>query len=132
MIGAFGKIVFETSDKRILTFRDFTRDSSGRWSKHETIGKKPASEFNGPDLDTITFTIILNAANGVNPRLEAEKWLKLQRDGKAETLVIGKKALGVHKWTVQSVSQMWNVVLNKGEVYSATVDISLEEYVGWL
>lgn len=129
MIGLFGDIVFETSDKRILTFTDFKRDTASRWAKHDVIGQKPTTEFIGPDLDEITFTVKLVASLGVNPRKEAEKWLKYAREGSAETLVIGNKAMGVYKWTVQSASQMWNVVLNKGEVYSANVDISLQEYV---
>lgn len=129
MIGFFGDIIFETSDKRILTFQGFQRDSSARWNTHDVIGKKPTSEFIGPGLDTISFSIQLNANNGVKPRLEVEKWLEKERTGVAEILVIGNKGLGVDRWIVKSVSQMWNVVLNKGEVFSCSFDIELEEYV---
>ena len=129
MIGYFGKIRFETSDKRILTFRDFKRDSSVRSEKHNVIGAKPVKEFIGPELDTITFTIDLSAANGVNPRVDAEKWLRMNRAGQAHMLVIGDRWLGLDKWTVENVSQAWNMVFNKGELYSCSVDITLEEYI---
>lgn len=129
MIGFFGDIIFETSDKRILTFQDLKRDTSSRWSNHDVIGKKPTSEFIGPGLDTISFTINLNASLGVKPRHEMERWLEKARSGTAETLVVGNKGLGVDKWTVKSVSQAWGVVLHEGEVYSGKVDIQLEEYV---
>lgn len=128
MIGFFGDIVFETSDKRILTFVGFQRNSAGRWAKHDVIGRKPSTEHLGPDLDKINFTISLNGNHGVKPRFEMERWLIKERDGVAETLVIGSKALGVNRWVVKSVSQAWNVVLNKGEVFSGQVDIELEEY----
>lgn len=129
MIGYYGDIVFETSDSRILTFSDFQRNTASRWAKHEVIGKKPTSEFIGPDLDTISFTVNLNGNFGVKPREEMELWLRKSRSGTAEILVIGNRALGVDKWIVKSVSQAWGVILNKGEVFSGKVDIELEEYV---
>ncbi|MGG1599314.1 phage tail protein [Paenibacillus naphthalenovorans] len=132
MIGFFGDIVFETSDRRILTFQGLQRDSAARWAKHDAIGRKPASEFLGPDLDTITFTVMLNGNYGVKPRDEMERWLIKSRTGEVETLVIGNRGLGVDRWKVLSVSQAWNVVMNRGELFSGQVDITLEEYLGVL
>jgi phage protein U len=129
MIGFYGDIIFETSDERILTFQGFKRNTASRWAKHDVIGKKPTSEFLGPDLDTISFTVDLNGNYGVKPRFEMERWLRKARAGTAEVLVVGNRGLGVDKWTVKSVSQMWDVVMGKGEVFSGKVDIELEEYV---
>lgn len=129
MIGFYGDIVFETSDKRIITFQGFQRKASSRWAAHQVIGRKPASEFLGPNLDTITFTINLVGKFGVKPVDEANQWLIRSRAGTVDTLVIGNRALGMDKWSVKSVSQMWNVILNRGEVYSASVDVELEEYL---
>jgi len=132
MIGYFGKdIIFETSDERILTFTDFNRDTASRFAMHEVIGKKPTTEFVGPGLDTITFTVHLNGNNGVNPREEMNKWLEYARSGQAEILVVGV-ALGVDKWVVKSVSQAWGVVFNRGEIFSGKVDVTLEEYISTL
>lgn len=132
MIGYYGDIVFETSDSRILNFSEFQRSTASRWAKHETIGKKPASEFLGPDLDTISFTVHLNGLYGVRPVEEMNRWLIKSRAGTAETLVIGNRALGVDKWVVKSVSQVWGTILNRGQVISGNVDVELEEYVSWL
>lgn len=132
MIGFYGDIVFETSDSRILNFSDFTRSASSRWANHEVIQKKPASEFLGPNLDTISFKIHLSGRYGVKPKEEMDRWLIKCRAGTVDTLVIGNKGVGVDKWKVVSVSQMWNVILNKGEVYSGDIDVELEEYVGVL
>lgn len=129
MIGSFGKRVFETSDKRILTFLGLTRNTAGRFGYHEIIGKKPISEFVGPALDTITFTINLNASFGINVRYEMEQWLLMATNGEAYPLIIGSKALGTDLWVVQSVSQVWNQVINQGQVISGSLDITLEEYI---
>lgn len=129
MIGFFGDIVFETNDQRILTFTGFQRDSTGRWATHDVIGRKPASEFLGPGLDTISFTVNLNGQFGVKPRRELERWLRKVRRGDAEILVIGNRPIGVDRWVVKSVSEMWNVVLNRGEILSAQIEVEMEEYV---
>jgi phage protein U len=130
MIGYFGPdIIFETSDERILSFSGFTRDAAGRWGSHDLIGIKPKSEFIGPGLDTISFTVSLNGNNGVKPREQMDKWLEYTRKGVAETLVIGGKPLGVDKWAVKSVSEVWNTVFKDGELFSGTIEVSLEEYV---
>ncbi|MFX3672870.1 MAG: phage tail protein [Paenisporosarcina sp.] len=129
MIGYFGPIKFVTNDKRILTFTDFKRDSSARWGDHAVIGRKPVSEFLGSELDTISFSVHLSASHGVNPRIEAEKWLRMNRNGEAHVLVLGKRGLGIDKWKIESVSQGYDVIFNKGEVYSCKVDISLSEYI---
>lgn len=129
MVGYFGDIVFETSDQRILTFSDFKRDVKGRWEKHATIGTKPVSEFIGPDLDNITFTINLNGNNGVKPRDEMELWNKYVSKGVVSVLVIGGKPVGNNKWSVQGASEAWNTVFNRGELFSGNIDITLEEYV---
>lgn len=129
MIGFFGDIIFETNDKRIITFTGFQRNAAGRWASHEVIGRKPVSEFLGPGLDTISFTVLLNGNFGVKPRKELERWQRKVQRGEAETLVIGNKTVGANLWVVTSVSEAWNVVLNKGEIFSAQIEVELEEYV---
>lgn len=129
MIGYFGPIKFETSDKRVLTFSGFSRSSSAKIAVHDSIGGKPKSEYTGVDLDTITFSISLNASQGVNPREMADKLLKMNRNGEAHALVIGKSGLGFDKWIITNVSQAWNTIFNKGQLYSCKVDLTLQEYV---
>lgn len=132
MIGYYGDIIFESSDKRLLTFSDLNRTTESRWAAHEVIMRKPAQEFLGPGLDTVTFSINLNGRLGVKPRHEMEKWLIKSRAGTADFFFVGGKGLGVNKWIVKNVSQMWGTVLNKGEVLSGKVDVTLEEYVEYL
>ncbi len=127
MIGYFGDIIFETSDKRILSFSNFTRATSSNFVDHQLINQKPMTEFIAPGLDEVTFTIILNNRFGVDVKKEMDRWLEKARFGDAEILCVGVP-IGVDKWTVRSVSQAWNVIYNNGLITSAKVDITLKEY----
>lgn len=129
-IGNFGKsIIFSTSDSRILNFRDFQQTISGRWASHDRILQKPKSEFLGPDNRKITFKIDLNALHGVKPRRTMEIMEKIVENGTVESLVIGGKKVGKHKWKMISISEAWDIILDKGEVVKASVSVTLEEYV---
>lgn len=130
-IGNFGRLItFETSDRRILSPQKFKREVSGRWAAHSRIGKKPLRQFLGPDTDKVTFTIQLDARHGVRPRRTINAIEKHIRNGTPETLVIGGKKVGSSKMTINSVSETWDEIWNRGELVRASVDISVEEYPG--
>lgn len=129
MIGYYGEIIFETSDKRILNFTGLKIDTAARFATHEIIGKKPVTEFIGPGLMTLSFTIDLNGNYGVKPRDEMEKWREFAETGVAEIWVIGGMPIGENLWVVKSVSEAWNTIFNGGELFSGKLDISMEEYV---
>ena len=128
-IGSFGKsIIFETSDKRILTPNGLQKKISARWQKHDLINATPRQQFIGPDLDQVTFTITLDANHGVKPRKTMENIQKLIKNGTPDRLVIGKSAVGAGKYVITEVSESWDRILNKGELLQAKVDITLEQY----
>jgi phage protein U len=141
MIGYFGDIIFETSDSKILNFSGFKLEASARFSNHETIGRqtpaetfnvakyKPKTEYIGPNLKTVSFSITLNGNFGVKPREEMEKWISLAENGRAELLVIGGVLVGDDFWVVKSVSEAWDVIFNNGELFSGKIDVTLEEYI---
>jgi phage protein U len=132
MIGYFGDVIFETSDSRILNFSDFTLDCEGRYEVHEVIGKKPKTEFVGPGLNTISFTLNLNGNHGVKPRDEMTRWIVLVNSGQAFSLVLGGRVLGADKWVVKSISEAWDTFFNIGELFSGKIDVTLEEYISTL
>lgn len=129
MIGYFGPVIFETSDSRILNFEGFSYNVSANYEKHDILGQKPRSEFNNPDLETISFTIHLNGNHGVKPRDEIEKWASIVNQGEAYSLVIGSKVIGDDLWVCTNIGSAWDTVFNGGELFSAKIDVSLEEYI---
>ena len=129
-IGNFGKlIVFETSDSKVLNFNNFQKTVSANWGKHERIGKKPCSEFLNPELQSITFTIVLNAQHGVRPRKTLESIESAIESGRVESLVIGAAKVGKNRWKITQMSETWDTILSHGELMKASLNLTLEEYL---
>jgi phage protein U len=128
-IGSYGNIAFVVTPEVIRTFRELTRSSASRWADHEIMLKKPKSQFLGPGLDTVTFTMYFAAWHGTNPRKEMEKLVEWDRKGKAGALTIGGKKLGVGLWVITGLEQAWSYVDNRGNLLAGTINITLKEYV---
>lgn len=130
MIGNLGKIItFEVSDEKVLTFSGLSRTGKGRWATHNIIGKRPKSEFLGPDLQDITFKIHVTAMHGVRPRKTLKAIRKAALNGTVMDFVVGGQRVGSNKWVITSVSEAWGCVYAKGDLISADVSLSLREYV---
>ena len=65
-IGYMGDIVFVVSPNYMLTPMDYERESTGRWTEHDLLMRKPVSQFGGPGLEKLTFSIILDAAHNID------------------------------------------------------------------
>ncbi|MDF9845528.1 MULTISPECIES: phage tail protein [unclassified Paenibacillus] len=128
-IGSLGTVVFVVSPEATRTFQDFSRNVASRYAKHEILGQKPKTQWLGPGLDTISFTMWLDARHGLNPRKELDRLIELERAGKALPLIVGKKGIGTGLWIITGLSQVWKRIDNSGNVLFATVNVSLEEYV---
>ena len=69
MIGYFGDIIFETSDKKICNFNDFKQAASANYSEHSRYRKKSEREFISPNNEGVSFTMKIRAGHGVRPRI---------------------------------------------------------------
>ncbi|TYA10935.1 phage tail protein [Paenibacillus faecis] len=128
-IGSLGPVVFVVGPEAIRTFAELSRSSAGRWANHEVLGKKPISQFIGPGLDTVSFTMRFDVRYRINPRKELSKLVELERAGKAMPLIVGGQGLGVNKWKITSLEQSWEEIDGKGNLLKATATITLEEYL---
>ena len=128
MIGYLGELVFEVSDKKVLTFSDFTRSVGSNWTTHQLIDGKPHSEYIGGKLQSINFSVKFTAALGVRPRQMLQKLEKMAEGREVFPLVIGGRPVGKNQWKITAVSETWGAILNRGEIVSASVAITLEEY----
>lgn len=128
-IGHFGKkIVFATSDKKILTFNAFTQTVYGNWGIHKVIHAKPKKEFTGPGARKVTFRMAIDATLGVRPRKTLEALEAAVEKGAAEYLVIGGKAIGKNKFVITEMSEAWGTIYSRGELARAEVSVTMEEY----
>ncbi|MCY9764925.1 phage tail protein [Paenibacillus alvei] len=128
MIGAFGDVNFLVTNTKIRTYDDFVRHCQGRWAEHAIIGKKPLSQFIGPGLDTISFSMSFALAHGTDPRYETDRLIKMERSGKPFTLTIGNKKYGTYKWALTSLEVEDSKVDNKGKLLAAAVRVEMREY----
>lgn len=127
-IGTLGQIVFEVSDKAVLTFKGMTRDVSGRWTEHEVMGVKPKPEFLGPGNQKITLPITLSASLGVRPRKMLELVERMVESGDVEYFIINCRPVGGNPFRLTSSSETWGDMYRHGELAKASLTITLEEY----
>lgn len=125
-IGTFGPLTFEVSIIRTRTFDDFKRSLSAKFEEHAIIGQKAKLEFISPGLDSISFQVIFSAFHGLNPLNEAKQLREIVQAGEYYPLIIGDEMLG--NFVVESASESWNYVDNRGLVMYIAMDVSLKEY----
>lgn len=129
LVGYLGDIPFIVSREYVRTFSDYSRESAGRWAKHDIIGDKPVLEFIGPDIEKISFKMQLRADNGLNPRKELENLRQLRDNGTPIPLIIGGRPVTDNLWVVESLCEEVTFWTAGGAIQSVNVDVSLQEYV---
>jgi hypothetical protein len=128
MIGCFGSVTFETSNKKICTFNSLKRSISAGYSEHKRYTKKSQREFEGPQNQTVTFEMKFVAGHGVKPWNMLHKIIKLCEKGTVCTFVIGSHKVGGGKWTIDSVDADYREVWKRGELVSVSVNVTATEY----
>ncbi|MDM5278795.1 phage tail protein [Paenibacillus silvae] len=128
-VAVLGDIVFIVTKYKVRTFSDLSRTNNDRWANNEILLKKPRSQFLGPGLDTFELTVLVDARLGLNPRKEVDKLVAYSREGKVMKFSVGGKGMGVDKVKITSLVQNWQKMDNRGNLTSATYNLTLEEYV---
>lgn len=127
-IGTYGDIIFETSDKRVLSPTGLKRTAGSAWATHELHGCKPRTEYLAPALRRISFDLTVHAMLGVRPRQMLDKLAAIAESGQAYRLVIGGKPMSENPMRITEVSETWDTIYNRGELVSAVVSVQMEEY----
>ncbi len=129
-VGSFGnQLIFRVSDETVMTFKNMKREISGNWGSMDRIGQKPLPYFQGPSLQSITMEIILDASLGIRPRRMLQRIENMVENGQAEVLVVGRQRVGKNRWVILKSSEAWDILLQKGELYRATVSLTFQEYM---
>lgn len=129
IIGCLGDIVFQTSEDVVRTLDSMVWSGSARYAVHNRHGANALTEFTGLDPDKITFNITLCADLGVDPMAEMAKLWDLERSGRAVPLTVGTKCYGKYRWTIVSSKMKPAAHFVNGDVHTATVSVSLQEYL---
>lgn len=129
IVGFLNDIPFLASSAIVRTFSGFSRNGEGRWENHEIIGEKPIMEFLGPGTESISFSMLLRADQGINPMKEIEKLQELRDKGTVFPLIIGNEPVGEHFWVLKSLSYDVNYWSRFGKAVSIEASVTLSEYV---
>lgn len=127
-IGSYAGIIFEVSDKKILTFDKFERTTEPRWNEHRVLHNKPLSEFEGPGADDISITILLKAEFGVHPEKQMAKIREVARKGRHFPFVIGGKPISSNNWFIKKAIEQHKNIDSLGNVMQIEVQLDLHEY----
>lgn len=126
-LGSWGSVVFEVTADRLRTWTDMRRSGEARYAEHEVHLGKPLSEFLGPGLDQITFSVRLDAARGVDPADEIEELQEARDSGEVRTLLIADEV--VFDCTLRAMNEQHTRHDGKGGLLVATVELTFKEYV---
>jgi len=128
LIGSWGNFIFEVSGDIAKTFQELTEKSSGRWAEHETINTAPLSEFLGPGLDELEFSIIFSSVLGVDPQANYEVLRIAVRKGEYYPFIIGGFPLSGNFWRINDISGTSKVFSNRGGIRWMELNVTAREY----
>ena len=128
IVGFLGTTPFIASRWKVRTFDEFGRQSDSRWQSHDIIGQKPLLEFVGPNLEEISFKMLLRKDLGVSPENEVKKLRKLRDEGTVVPLIIGNRPVGNGFWVITAVSEKHDFWSKFGNAQSIEVTGTLKEY----
>lgn len=129
MIGSLGDIPFEVSSEKVRTFDGLTRAGAARFAYHNRQGGKELSEFLGPALEDVSFTMRFSVVGRVNPDEEIKKLRALRDSGTAVLFVLNGEPQGEDHWNIVSLSEEHKVVDGRGRTLALDVSVTLKEYI---
>lgn len=128
-VGMLGDIIFEVSDDVVITLSNMRWSGATQHATHKRHLTNAMTEFTGIDPDQIQFDIALSAYLGVNPQAMLAKIWQHERRGTTLPLVIGRKAYGKYRWTVQRHQIKMQTFDGEGDLTHCTVTLNLLEYL---
>ena len=127
-VGSMGDIPFVVTYDKIRTFSDYGRSGSGRWVKHDLIGRKPVMEFLGPDVEKVSMKIQLRTDHGINPESELGRLRKMRDTGAVFPFILGGAPVSDNYWLLEDIGENVSYWRAGGKILSVSVDITLTEY----
>ncbi len=125
ILGILGTLPFVCSSERVLTFKDLSKQTKTRWATHEVIGRKPVVEYIGPDADTISLTIRLDASLGMAPAAGLLLLQAMQESGNSHILIIGGEHFG--RFVIESIDEDRKYHTGQGIPLVAEAKLKLKE-----
>ena len=129
MIGSLGEVVFEVSDEKVRTFRDFQIQRSAKYSEHAIHGRKGLLEFTGLSPASASLSIKLDAGLGVNPKEELNNLREILTKHEAVPFILDGEPQGDGLWVLESLDENFEVIDNHGTFIALNVSLKIREYI---
>ena len=128
VLGTYGKIIFQTSKDKTLTFGKLSEKVGGKYADIQLLRGKPREQYIRAELESIDLDITVRADLGYKPRDIIQQLKKMAEVGVAEPLIIGGRPVSELPLIIISMSAEWDVVYSQGQLFQATISLSLAEY----
>ena len=92
------------------------------------LSGKPRLQYIGPSLEDVKLEIVLRADFGARPRTQLAALHKMLQDGTTAYLIIGGKPVCELPMVITDISETWDTILSRGELWQASVNLTLKEY----
>lgn len=127
-VGTFGSVIFTTSRWRTLTFNGLSTTAGANYANHDLLTGKPRKQFIGAHAQGVQLDIMARSDLGTSPRLLIQKLRKMAETGEAHRLIIGGVPVTGLPLVITSMSDSWDTIYNGGQLFQASISLTLEEY----
>ena len=128
-LAMFGPKGFTVSSNKVITFDEFSSNSSLETEKQESKDKKPSTYIKGAGLDTFSVKVRLDRALGVYPMAQIEDWMSIKDKAEAYPFLLNGKPFLNTKWILKSVGISETHIDNTGYMIAATLTLNFVEFV---
>lgn len=131
MIGSFGKVSFEVSDKKVLSLnQELSRTRTAKLAEHNPIYGIGMLRFQGRELIEATFSMTLVSTLNKDIQSDIKKLIGMFELGEYNPLIFGGQVFGEFPFIISSIGEK-NSFYNKstGTFDVVELDISVKEYV---
>lgn len=127
-LGSFGSLPFVCSTRMVRTFSELSRELSVRWAKHDLIGRKPALEYVGGELNSVSFKMRFDVSLGIAPKDGLDRLKRMMENKLSKTLIIGGENLG--RYVIESIGEERRYHAGDGLCLVAEATVNLTEWAG--
>ncbi|QXW65665.1 phage tail protein [Streptobacillus moniliformis] len=131
MIGSFGKLIFEVSDKKVVSLNNqISRSYKAKISEHSPIYGIGMLRFQGRELITVSFNIHFNRTLTPNLREEVLKVKDMFEKGEVNNLVFGGQVFGENPFIITELNETNSYYnINASDFDVIELNLSLKEYI---
>lgn len=122
-------VPFQVTEETVRTLEKWKWSGKARWATHKRHKGDSLTEFVGRDPDSMSFTVKLVVALGVDPMKELERIWRWERNGVPLALTIGDHNYGRYRWSILEHGTEIQHTDAYGNIYACDVELKFQEYL---